>query len=205
MINPFEGYKVTSKYGWRIHPLQLTRKFHAGIDLVKQHRAPIYAFVGGVIQFADERSGTGFGGFGNVVAIRDTNDKLHCYCHLDSILVKVGQTVERGQEIGRQGMTGTDSQGKPTATGSHLHYEIRKASSPNNGWVSNDELRCVDPTEYLIDYYKSEAHQLSVEDANKIIRFLSVAYFVVEDNKKAREEFRRLANELRLASGQTVQ
>ncbi|MCR8656181.1 peptidoglycan recognition protein family protein [Paenibacillus endoradicis] len=48
---------------------------------------------------------------------------------------------------------------------------------------------------------EGEADQMSVEDANKIIKFLSAAYLAT-DNKEARNEFNRLANELRKASGQ---
>ena len=40
------GYRVTSKYGYRKDPITgKNRVFHAGIDLVKEHKAPIYAFV----------------------------------------------------------------------------------------------------------------------------------------------------------------
>ncbi|HIW34715.1 MAG TPA: N-acetylmuramoyl-L-alanine amidase [Candidatus Paenibacillus intestinavium] len=48
---------------------------------------------------------------------------------------------------------------------------------------------------------ESGAHKMSIEDANKVIKFLSAAYFATE-NKEARSEFNRLANELRKASGQ---
>jgi murein DD-endopeptidase MepM/ murein hydrolase activator NlpD len=144
-MNPFDGYTITSPYGWRIHPVHKDRRFHSGIDLVKGHKEPIYAFVAGEVVFAGMGyDGSGFGDYGNVVAVRDALGHLHCYCHLDTAVVLVGAKVERGQMIGRQGNTGT-------GTGSHLHYEVRKRSAPSFGWVKDAEDRCFEPTQYLVD------------------------------------------------------
>lgn len=145
-MSVFEGYKLTSPFGWRIHPVYQDRRFHTGVDLVKAHKAPIHAFTGGAVIFADfGKSGSGFGDYGNVVAIEDRDDKLHCYCHLDSAAVQAGQTIEQGEVIGHQGNTGV-------GTGSHLHYEIRKKASPNYGWTIAED-RCYEPTAYLEQYY----------------------------------------------------
>src|SRR5699024_1721082 len=139
----FSGYRVTSNYGWRIHPIHNTKKFHAGIDLVKSHNAIIKAFMGGTVLYAGYGvSGTGVGGFGNVVVIKDKNGRAHVYAHLNSVLVKKGQAVSKGSNIGRQGATGQ-------VTGSHLHYEIRKKSSPSLGWTSNQENSTLNPTNYI--------------------------------------------------------
>ena len=108
-----------SPLGPRRHPKTGIPHFHTGVDLVKYHKAPIGAFVAGQVMHAGEgKSGTGFGDMCNVVAVRDDKGCLHCYVHLDSVSVRVGQRVERGQEIGKQGNTGKYS------TASHLHYEI---------------------------------------------------------------------------------
>ncbi|WP_289138406.1 peptidoglycan DD-metalloendopeptidase family protein [uncultured Brevibacillus sp.] len=124
------------------------REFHTGIDLVKTHQAPINAFVAGEVIHAKEGvAGSGFGGYGIVVAIRDPETgHLHCYAHLDSVAVKVGDKVKQGQLIGRQGNTGQ-------STGSHLHYEIRKSSSPQYGWIADREKNCFEPVKYLDDYF----------------------------------------------------
>lgn len=138
-MNPFSGYRITSPYGWRNDPFTGIRSWHTGIDLVKSHKAPIYAFVAGeVIHARMGVSGSGFGGFGNVVSVLDSNGFLHCYCHLDACLVNVGQYVSKGQQIGTQGNTGR-------STGSHLHYEVRSKSSPSFGFGTD-----VDPTQYLL-------------------------------------------------------
>ncbi len=149
-MNPFEGYRVTSPFGWRNHPISKERAFHTGIDLVIGHQSPIYAFVEGEVLFASEGlAGTGFGGYGNVVAIKDKNGHLHVYAHLDSIVLKVGARVEKGQMIGRQGNTGK-------STGSHLHYEVRKTCSPSYGWVADRANNCFEPTQYLTDFSKED-------------------------------------------------
>lgn len=86
---PFSDWTITSNYGWRIHPIDRVRKFHAGVDLVKYHQAPVPAFVGGKVLYAGEGvSGTGVGGFGNVVVIDDGMGAYHVYAHLDSVAVK---------------------------------------------------------------------------------------------------------------------
>ncbi|MCP1306468.1 M23 family metallopeptidase [Paenibacillus tyrfis] len=137
-MNVFEGWKITSPYGYRSDPFTGSRVFHTGIDLVKYHRFPIPAFVGGVILFAGEGvAGTGFGGYGNVVALRDKKGYVHCYCHLDSVAAQKGQTISKGNIVGYQGTTGR-------STGSHLHYEVRSKDTPSYGYGAH-----VDPGEYL--------------------------------------------------------
>lgn len=154
MINPFEGYRVTSQYGLRRSPINGNQEFHPGIDLVKGHREPIYAFVAGEVMFAGEgESGSGFGGYGIAAAIRcPITGHLHVYAHLDSAGVRVGQKVERGQLIGRQGTTGQ-------STGSHLHYEIRKTSSPQFGWRADRANNTFEPRAYLQEFYKREEEE----------------------------------------------
>lgn len=148
MIPAMKEYRVTSPFGWRSGPINGNREFHTGIDLVKTHQAPINAFVAGEVMHAKEGvAGSGFGGYGIVVAIRDPETgHLHCYAHLDSVAVKVGDKVKQGQLIGRQGNTGQ-------STGSHLHYEIRKSSSPQYGWIADRENNCFEPVKYLDDYF----------------------------------------------------
>src|SRR5690625_1231308 len=146
----FDDYRVTSPFGWRNDPITGERKFHTGIDLVKEHRSPIYAFVEGTVIHAKEGvTGSGFGGYGITVAVLDKHGCLHVYAHLDMAVTSAGHKIDRGQMIGRQGNTGK-------STGSHLHYEIRKTSSPQYGWIADRANNCHDPTEYLINYYAEE-------------------------------------------------
>jgi len=136
------GWRVTSPYGYRIHPVYKDRRMHRGIDLVKPHLAPVPAFVPGQVVVAREGE-TGFGGHGIVVAVRDALNHLHAYCHLHDTAVKPGDVVEAGQPVGRQGSTGI-------STGSHLHYEVRTRLSPSWGWTTD-----IDPSLYMVLYLRS--------------------------------------------------
>jgi murein DD-endopeptidase MepM/ murein hydrolase activator NlpD len=142
----FAGYRITSPYGERIHPIKKEKIFHRGIDLVIGHRKPILSFTDGEVIFAKEgRTGSGFGNYGNVVAVRDSNGALHCYAHLHDIGVNVGNLVKRGDPIGTEGNTGQSA-------GSHLHYEVRLKDSPSFGFGTH-----TDPTEYLTKFYADES------------------------------------------------
>lgn len=77
------------------------------------------------------KTGSGYGGYGNVVVVKDANGQLHQYSHLDAIGVKVGQKVNAGSVIGKAGSTGK-------STGSHLDYEVKNSSGKN-----------IDPTPFI--------------------------------------------------------
>jgi murein DD-endopeptidase MepM/ murein hydrolase activator NlpD len=145
-MNHFDGYRITSKYGERISPIDHKTEFHTGIDLAKDHKADIRAFTDGKVLFSEfAPMGTGVGGFGNTVLIQDAKGCLHLYGHLDSVAVKVNDQVKKGQVIGKQGNTGQSA-------GSHLHYEVRLKSSPSFGWRTH-----TDPTAYLDIFFASES------------------------------------------------
>lgn len=148
-INPFKRYRITSSFGYRIHPISGGQTFHRGIDLVTEPwNGPIHAFMDGTVRFAAEgATGSGFGGYGLTVAVQDHRGYLHCYAHLSRIAVKVGQQVKQGQLLGSQGSTGE-------STGPHVHYEVRKTSSPSYGYTAS-ENGVVDPGIYLQSEYSS--------------------------------------------------
>jgi hypothetical protein len=132
----------------RKHPITGNKQMHTGIDMVKSHRAPIFAFVAGKVTWAKfGTKGSGYGNYGNVVAIKDLQGYTHVYAHLDSICVQEGEFVEVGQKIGRQGATGQ-------VTGSHLHYEIRR-----QGWGTH-----VDPSKYLAAQENKPPLRLLIND-----------------------------------------
>ncbi|HZG79523.1 MAG TPA: M23 family metallopeptidase, partial [Brevibacillus sp.] len=149
--------------------------------------------------FADEIpagvTGTGYGNFGKVVAIKDKYGVQHMYAHLDHIAVKVGDHVAYGQIIGNQGMTPPSH-----CTGPHLHYEVRLKCSPSGGWGSD-----TDPIAYLQQYFAKEtpAPILSVEKANQYITWLKEEYY--EEPESKRKMIGEIADILRIVSGQRPQ
>jgi murein DD-endopeptidase MepM/ murein hydrolase activator NlpD len=164
MTNPFDEYYITSPYGPRTSPITGKPEKHTGIDLVKKKggpNAPIEAFVPGTVIRAEEVpdgvKGTGYGGFGLVVAIKDKYGVQHMYAHLSRAAVKVGDHVAQGQVIGCQGCTGK-------STGPHLHYEVRLKTSPSGGFGSDTE-----PTKYLQDYFAKETPAMTLDQALQIL------------------------------------
>jgi murein DD-endopeptidase MepM/ murein hydrolase activator NlpD len=117
---PVEGGWYSSSYGWRIDPFSGQRAFHEGIDVMAEIGTPIYAAAGGVVIF----SGT-HPQYGNMIEIDHGNGLITRYAHASKRLVKVGDLVVRGVEIGKVGKTGR-------ATGSHLHFEVRRGGASVN-------------------------------------------------------------------------
>lgn len=113
--------RVSSAYGYRMHPFYKTVKFHAGMDFAGAVGTPIHATGDGkVIAVENER------GYGKCVIIDHGFSYKTLYGHLDSYNVKIGQKVKRGDVIAYLGNTGGLS------TGPHLHYEVRKNNVPMN-------------------------------------------------------------------------
>ncbi len=112
--------KVTSPFGWRVHPIFRRRKFHTGVDLGGPCRAPIRAADSGHVLY------TGwYGGYGKVVIVSHGNSLATLYAHLSSFAVSKGANVTKGDVLGYEGATGF-------ATGPHLHFEVRVEGKPNN-------------------------------------------------------------------------
>ncbi|MFD1705669.1 LysM peptidoglycan-binding domain-containing protein [Siminovitchia sediminis] len=145
----FSGYRISQSYGWK--PFGSGLQFHQGIDLVKSHKSPVHAFTEGTVLYAGMgKTGTGLGNYGNVVFVKDKNGRGQLYAHLDSVAVKAGASIKKGQVIGYQGMTGQ-------VTGSHLHYEVRKKTAPSYGWESDQVHSTLEPTAYLQNFYPQPA------------------------------------------------
>ncbi len=111
-IWPVQG-KITSKYGWRDHPIRKEYLFHTGIDIAIPYGTPIYAAEAGIVQFSGWSEG-----YGNLVIIRHRDNSLTYYGHNLELLVQKGDTIRQGKVIAFSGSTGV-------STGPHLHFEIR--------------------------------------------------------------------------------
>jgi murein DD-endopeptidase MepM/ murein hydrolase activator NlpD len=108
MMWPMRGL-ITTYYGQRIW-----YGIHQGLDISTTVNTPIVAADGGVVIFA----GWSTDGYGNMVEIAHSNGLYTLYGHFNSVSVRVGQQVAKGQRIGLEGSTGN-------STGPHLHFEVR--------------------------------------------------------------------------------
>lgn len=104
--------KVSSPYGYRIHPIYKTKKFHTGIDIPAPSGTPAVASDTGKVIMA-----TTYGGFGKTVILDHGGGVATQYSHLVSISVSMGDIVPKGAKVGGVGTTGV-------STGNHLHYQI---------------------------------------------------------------------------------
>ncbi len=105
--------KITSKYGYRIHPIQKVRKLHTGIDIGAKKGAEIKASASGKVIMAKY-----YGGYGNCIIIDHGGGMSTLYAHMSAYVAKEGDWVSQGQVIGKVGSTGN-------STGPHLHFEVR--------------------------------------------------------------------------------
>ncbi|MCM2680107.1 M23 family metallopeptidase [Echinimonas agarilytica] len=111
---PMQYRRMSSKYGYRTHPISKRRHHHKGVDLRADKGTPIYATADGYIEQARSNYDRGYG---NMVSIRHQMGFNTRYAHLDEVLVKFGQYVRKGELIGYCGNSGD-------STASHLHYEV---------------------------------------------------------------------------------
>lgn len=112
MKTPIDGARISSGFGFRLHPILGYNKMHKGIDFAAATGTPIYAAGDGTVEKAGRANG-----YGNYVKLRHNNQLSTAYGHMSRIAVSPGARVHQGQIIGYVGMTGS-------ATGPHLHYEV---------------------------------------------------------------------------------
>ena len=130
MINPTHSKRITSLYGWRIHPITKKRQFHKGIDIApisSQEQQIVSILDGYVLKQGWTKQ------YGNYVIIQHHNMRSK-YQHLASYITKTGQTIKEGEKIGLMGNTGA-------STGKHLHFEIHI--------IRNNKYVTTNPKEYL--------------------------------------------------------
>lgn len=124
--------RIGGYFGMRIHPIYKIRRHHAGMDFSAPTGTDVYATGNGVVTRVVNapRSRRDYGTF---IEVDHGYGYKTLYAHMDKVLVRRGQEVNRGEVIGLVGNTGA-------STAPHLHYEVIK----NN--------RAVNP----IDYYFSD-------------------------------------------------
>lgn len=119
---PVSGFRLTSGYGMRRHPLLGYNKMHTGVDFGAPQGTPIRAAGNGKIEVAGR-----LGAYGIAVKIQHDGKYETLYGHMRKLAagIRPGAKVRQGQVIGYVGQTGR-------ATGPHLHYEVRVNDRPVN-------------------------------------------------------------------------
>jgi murein DD-endopeptidase MepM/ murein hydrolase activator NlpD len=110
--------EVSSGFGARKDPINGTQHFHTGIDVAAAEGSPVLAAAPGIVRRAGRR-----GGYGNAVEIDNGSGISTLYGHASALAVKEGDSVKAGDPVALVGHTGR-------ATGSHLHFEVRKDGRP---------------------------------------------------------------------------
>jgi murein DD-endopeptidase MepM/ murein hydrolase activator NlpD len=124
-VAPVQGFRLSSTFGEREHPVLGGMRMHEGLDLAVASGTPVRAPADGVVEKA-----SWFSSYGNFIEIAHGGNMETRYGHLSAYNVVAGQVVHKGDVIGYVGSTGR-------STGPHLHYEVRIGGE------------AVDPTPYM--------------------------------------------------------
>ncbi|MFA5282783.1 MAG: M23 family metallopeptidase, partial [Candidatus Cloacimonadaceae bacterium] len=124
---PLASVHVSSSFGKRLDPFTGRWANHQGVDYRARRGTPVYAVANGTVTSARYN-----GGYGNEVRIKHSSGMITLYAHLNSYSVRSGQTVKRGQIIGRVGSTGR-------STGAHLHFGLMSSGR----YINPSQLRMV--------------------------------------------------------------
>lgn len=116
-IWPLKGW-VSSKYGYRISPLDGEKEFHTGTDISARTGTPIVAAASGTVKEVKSSPKKG-----RYLILQHSNNFQTFYSHCQKIMVKEGQAVKKGVTIATCGNTGK-------STGPHLHFELRHDGMP---------------------------------------------------------------------------
>lgn len=122
---PIKKGWISSYYGKRTDPISGKKAFHDGIDFAGKRGSEVVAVASGVVTWSGKRYG-----YGKMVEVNHGNGLVTRYAHNRDNLVKVGETVRKGQIIAQMGSSGR-------STGPHVHFEVLR-----NG-------RTVNPIKYV--------------------------------------------------------
>ena len=192
--DPCPGAVVTSNFGFR----EFDNKFHKGLDLgTGSENIPTYAAESGTVIFAGYS-----GSAGNLITIDHGNGLVTKYMHHSEIYVKVGDHVEKGQQIGLSGTTGR-------STGNHLHFQVEENGVAVNpllyleGNGTSSELQRMDPMKDIVSGTKvvleKKDIETSGEDAqNAAVEETEAAESIAETDRSSRKRQRLRQQRLRI-------
>ena len=131
----YSPIKITSPFGWRIHPVSGKRSNHRAIDIAVPKGTGVVSPGDGVGVRRINDSSCGWG-----VEIKHGGEYSTLYCHLSQVLVPVGTSVQRGDLVAYSGGV-VGEPGSGTSTGAHLHYAIKRNGNPIAPHILNSVLR----------------------------------------------------------------
>ncbi len=112
-VIPVENARITSRFGYRTHPITGNYGFHTGLDLAAAEGTAVSAsFYGKVIETGNDDA------WGKYILMEHSDNLATFYCHLSEIYAEEGSVIRQGETIGLAGSTGW-------STGPHLHFEVR--------------------------------------------------------------------------------
>ncbi len=105
--------RISSNYGYRYHPIHEEIRLHRGLDIALPEGTELYAGITGTVTTAAEDPG----GYGKCITITGDDGTQMRYGHMSEFAVSEGQSIRRGDLIGKSGNTGA-------STGPHVHVEV---------------------------------------------------------------------------------
>jgi murein DD-endopeptidase MepM/ murein hydrolase activator NlpD len=166
---------ITSAFGWRMHPIFGTYRFHSGTDIGAPMGTPVLAAHSGKVAIADF-----MGGYGLTVVLEHEDDSWQTlYAHLSEIYVRPGEVIKQGEAIGRVGSTGN-------STGPHLHFEFRQRTA--EGWVAMDPGLMLETSlaNFFQNFQTAQASSdlVALKDLSKASEAAGMAYPVISKAEK---------------------
>jgi murein DD-endopeptidase MepM/ murein hydrolase activator NlpD len=158
--------RITSGFGYRVHPVTGERKLHNGIDIGIPSGTAIYSPESGKVTTANETDAGG-----KQLVITHDNGLKTGYAHLDYRFVVQGQRVSKGQQIANSGATGR-------VTGAHLHFTLTD--------INGNKL---DPQKFYFEQKTKQSNKATVLTAFTIILGLYAVYETTKKGKKKRRTF----------------
>lgn len=125
-VSPCNYSRISSRFGYRTHPILRKRHFHGGVDFAAPTGTPVYAVADGKVMFRGRK-----GAAGNMITIAHANGYHTKYLHLSrfSANARRGSRIKQGQVIGYVGSTGR-------STGPHLDFRVLHNGKPKNPLVA---------------------------------------------------------------------